>query len=243
MDRTARQNLIEQLREQTARLESAIRSTRHEAPIEDLSLVDLLEGRCWPSGWLVEWQSTKAGDGVATLALAVASSVIRDRGRLIVIDPTGEFYPPGVAGLGMPWDRFFVLRLADPPAVWWAWEHILRSEATTIVVGPMPQGTERQWVRLRWAADQGKSRGFFWHTPIQAPSAKVDLRLRVTPGSGSASPDPSERSWWVEVLSVRGPLQGKAAHVVLSHETYPLRLVAELAHSTKAPILARGKTG
>jgi hypothetical protein len=241
IDRMARQTLIEQLRERTQRLESACRSVRREVPTEGPALIDLLQGQGWPVGWLVEWQGSGSAGGVASWTLAVAGSIVRQQGRLIVIDPQGDFYPPGAVALGVPLDRLVVLRPRDVPAIWWIWEHVLRSPAATLVVGPMPQGHPRQFIRLRWAAEQGRSRGFLWHTSATPTSAKVDLRLRVVPQTGSIFPSPPARSCRVEVLSSLGPLQGKAAHVVLSHETFPVRLVAQLADSTTAPRRASGQ--
>ncbi len=246
MDRVAKRDVIHQLRERTRQVESAFRAGESpvDRPAEHLDLSELLTGRRLPRGWLIEWQGSGEESGAETLALAAAAAAIPQGGRLVIVDPTGEFYPPGAASLGVPMDeRVVVLRPGDSQATWWVWEQVLRCELPIVVWGHVPPGNERQWVRLRWAAQRGGGWGFLLPTFPPAVSTKADVRLLVRPLPSRRSPPCWERRWQVEVLSARGSIHGKAADVVLSHETNPLRLVAELAHSTAGVVSPRGKTG
>lgn len=246
MDRAARRDLIEQLRERTRQMESAGRLAMCPADRsadDDLSLPDLLTGRRLPPGWLIEWRGIGEGSGAETLALAVAGSAISPWGRLVVIDPTGEFYAPGAASWGVALDRIVVLRPKDSQAVWWSWEQVLRGESRVVVWGRVPTGGEQEWMRLRWAARRSGNSGFLLPMLPAVVPTKPDLRLLVRPVPTRRSPKSLERRWRVEVLSAGGSIHGKAADVVLSHETNLVRPVAELADSTVSVSPTHARTG
>lgn len=245
MDHTARRELIEQLRERTRQMESACRGTGSPADqfADNLSLPELLTGRRLPPGWLIEWRSSGEGSGAETLALAVAGSAISPRGRLVVIDPTGEFYAPGAASWGVALDRVIVLRPKDPRAAWWCWEQVLRGESRVVVWGHVPPGGEQEWMRLRWAARRSGNSGFLLPMLPAAAPIKPDLRLLVRPLPTHRSSKSPQRRWRIEVLSASGSIHGKAADVVLSHETNLVRLVAELAHPTASVSPVHAGTG
>src|SRR5205823_9682199 len=118
MTDTSRLDLIRDLRERTRRLAAA---TRPEPPPDGVgpgpaALDRLLRGQGFSGGTLVEWQNAGEGSGAATLALAVAAHILRPGGALVLIDGAAEFYPPAVAGLGIPLERTVVVRPADPRA-------------------------------------------------------------------------------------------------------------------------------
>src|SRR5580700_3471228 len=114
MQRTARIDLIQELRERTQQIEAASRNqaAAEVAPAPE-GLDRLLPDQGFRHGSLVEWQSDSEGSGGVMLALATASHILQRGGAFVVIDSTGDFYPPAAAGLGMPLDRTIIVQPTD----------------------------------------------------------------------------------------------------------------------------------
>ena len=121
-----RHRLIEALRQQIAHWE------RPRAPQEALvssgakALDQLLPGGGFHRGTLVEWLAAGEGCGAASLALLAAREACRDAGALVVLDRTGEFYPPAAAGLGIEPQGLMVVRAANEADHAWALDQALR---------------------------------------------------------------------------------------------------------------------
>ena len=70
----------------------------------------LAEGQGFRRGSLVEWFVTGPGSGAGTLALLVARQACSRKGTLVVVDATGQFYPPAAAACGLDLRRLVVIR-------------------------------------------------------------------------------------------------------------------------------------
>jgi hypothetical protein len=255
MNRAARLDLIRDLREQSRRIESTPERTSALTADTPVALERLLSGQGFDSGTLIEWQNAGAGSGAVTLALAVAAQVLQRDGAMVVIDPAGEFYPPGLAGLGIPLDRTVLVRPDDRLATLWAWEQALRCRAVAVTLGWAQGWNDRLLHRFQLAAETGSGLGFLLRPVLQqAGPSKAAVRLRVTslarntimglPTSSlalrantEAEPLSAERRRLrVEVLHCRGGTPGASAEVELGHATHPVHLVSQLAD----PALAAG---
>src|SRR5205823_11439094 len=98
--------------------------------------------------------------GAATLALAVAARALQQGGACVVIDGTGEFYPPAADDLGIPLERMVVVRPDNPRIALWAWEQALRCEGVAVTVGWIGELSDRPFRRLQLAAEAGGGLGF-----------------------------------------------------------------------------------
>src|SRR5438128_2668244 len=56
-------------------------------------------------GTLLEWLAEGAGEGALWLACKLAAESLQSSEALVVVDPSGEFYPPVMAGLGVQLNR------------------------------------------------------------------------------------------------------------------------------------------
>jgi hypothetical protein len=235
MQSLSRLDLIRALRERTQRLEPSVRPAPAFAGAGPPALERLLMGQGLERGTLVEWHSTSAGSGAATLALSVAGRLLEQGGALVAIDEVGELYPPALAGLGISLERTVLVRPGESPAGWaslWAWEQALRCRGVAVVLGRTPGLNDRLFHRLQLAAETGGTLGFLLRPAGQRGGvSKAAVRLRV-----SAQPGLHRRRFRVELLHCRGGRvgPGAAAEVEMDHETNHVRLVSELADPAPA---------
>jgi protein ImuA len=229
MTDASRLDLIRDLRERTRRLAASARP-EPSADGGGAGLDRLLRGQGFGGGTLVEWENAGEGSGAATLALAVAAHILRPGGALVLIDAAAEFYPPAVAGLGVPLERTVVVRPADPRAGLWAWEQALRCGGVAVTLGRADDWIDRHFHRLQLAAETGGGLGFLLR-PAGAlgGSSKAAVRLRVAGRPGPGPLHPLARRLRVELLHCRGGAAGATAEVELGHESNPVRVAAELA--------------
>ncbi|QDU61888.1 Protein RecA [Planctomycetes bacterium Pan216] len=184
----------------------------------------VLPGEGYRRGTLVEWIAPQGGSGATSLAWQVAPSVLREGASLVVIDPEEEFYPPGLATLGIDPSRLLVVRFPTkrrdaPPRqgrrqrsrrsrddpreseVVWALEQTLRCPAVGMTLASLESLESRSFRRLQLAAEQGGGVGVLLRGPTatKAPSwAEVRLRVEPKPSQGKV------RRWRVELLKCRG---------------------------------------
>ncbi|HLW67483.1 MAG TPA: hypothetical protein VKS79_19365 [Gemmataceae bacterium] len=234
MDHAARLNLIQDLRERSRQLEASPgrgQALEAAAPAPQL-LRQLLRGEI-ERGTLVEWLNESAGSGGVMLALAVAAFVLQRGGVLVLIDGPGEFYPPGLAGLGVPLERTVIVRPGDTLSALWAWEQALRCKAVAVTLGRLERLNDRLFHRFQLAAETGGGLGFLLRPAARAGPSKAALRLRVA-ARPCQEPLSLVRRLQVEVLYRRGGAAGAAAELELGHDTNPVRLLSELADPAPA---------
>jgi len=235
MDRAARLDLIQNLRERSRQLEASPgrgHSLDSAAPAPQM-LRQLLQGDI-ERGTLVEWLNESEGSGGVMLALAVAGRVLQPGGVFVLIDGPGEFYPPGLAGLGVPLERTVIVRPNDALSGLWAWEQALRCKAVAVTLGRLERLNDRLFHRFQLAAETGGGLGFLLRPAAQrAGPSKAALRLRVA-ARPCREPLSLARRLRVEVLYCRGGAAGAAAELELGHDTNPVRLLSELADPAPA---------
>jgi hypothetical protein len=236
MDHAARLDLIQNLRERSRQLE-ALPGRGHSfdcaAPAPEM-LRQLLRGEEIERGTLVEWLNESEGSGGVMLALAVAGRVLQRGGVFVLIDGPGEFYPPGLAGLGVPLERTVIVRPGDALSALWAWEQALRCKAVAVTLGRLDRLNDRLFHRFQLAAEVGDGLGFLLRPSGQrAGPSKAALRLLVAPRPCREALSLARRLR-VEVLYCRGGAAGAAAELELNHDTNPVRLLSELADPAPA---------
>jgi len=155
------------------------------------------------SGTLVEWLSCGPGDGAATLAFRTAVEALHastaSRGRpvpdgrvVVVLDPSGEFYPPAAIAQGIDPPRLIVVHPGNQADHLWALDQALRCPAVAAVVA-WPDGAiksvrlngkldGRAFRRLQLAVEQGSGLGLLVRpAALRGEPSWADVRLLVEP--------------------------------------------------------------
>jgi protein ImuA len=196
----------------------------------------LLPGGALKSGTLIEWLADADGAGAATLALLSAVHLLRETtGALVVVDPSGEFYPPAAAQLGVPLDRLVVVRPAGVKETLWTIEQALRSRGAMVVFANLGSLDGRVFRRLQLAAETGGGVGFLMRpTTCRAEPTWAESRLLV---EGTPTDGASGRR--LRVTSLRGPDGTAMIELEVCDETGDVRLVPRLAGAKTSPRSAR----
>jgi protein ImuA len=125
-------------------------------------------------GTLVEWLGHGAGDGTATLAFRAAACALRaaagassDGRAVVVLDPSGEFYPPAAIAQGIEPARLIVIHPGNQADHTWALDQVLRCPAVAAAVA-WPE-------RIHHA--ETKSVGCGFSPPSSAGGLKPTLQL------------------------------------------------------------------
>jgi protein ImuA len=182
--------LVDALRQQIAHWERTRRP--QETPVSSgvKALDQVLPGGGFHRGTLVEWLAAGDGCGAASLAMVAAREACRDAGALVVLDRTGEFYPPAVRRLGIDPQGLMVVRAANEADHAWALDQALRCPAVAAVVawprptcGRCPEGTRlaaKMFRRLQLAAEQGGSLGLLIRPEqVRHEPSWADVRILV----------------------------------------------------------------
>lgn len=146
------------------------------------------------SGMLVEWidetqqliSTPQAQEQPAHNGSALAFWLARhwqqiEHAHVMVIDPMGEFYPPGAAGMGLSLENLILLRPAQRDVLW-VYEQCLRCPANLVVLGPLGRISPTAYRRLKLAAEQSGNLGLLLRPRFaRQHSCWADLRLSVQP--------------------------------------------------------------
>jgi len=161
-----------ELRERIQKIEASHRVARRLISTGFAAFDRLLPDGGLAGGSLIEWASPDEGSGAATLALTVASHLLRNvRRKFVVIDRTGEFYPPAAARLGIPLERTIVVRPGGEGDACWAWEQSLRCPGVAVTFGWLPSITDRWCRRLQAGVEVCGGLGFLMGSPGCSSSA------------------------------------------------------------------------
>ncbi|NUQ64184.1 MAG: hypothetical protein HUU20_17070 [Pirellulales bacterium] len=219
--------LVEKLQQQIARIEKA-RSPHDTAPISSGcdALDQLLPERGFRHGTLVEWLAEGDGAGAETLVLITARSACRAGAALVVLDGTGEFYPPAAARMGLELDHMILVQAANSADHLWAMDQALRCPGVGAVLGWLEKIDGRTFRRLQLAAEQGSTLGLFIRpASVQQEPSWADVRLLVEPRPGATNVG---RRLKIQVLRSRGQTSGGTIEVEIDDETCTVHLAARL---------------
>lgn len=158
--------VIKKLRQKIRRTETASRNDDGTTVSSGSAAIDsLLPAGGYHRGTLVEWIADP-GSGADFLSLTTARQAALDGGALVIVDSTGQFYPPAAAALGINLGNLILLRetslngespTADSQAgsrldaddFLWAIDQSLRCPAVAAVWGHLPE-FENSLTRERW---------------------------------------------------------------------------------------------
>ncbi len=186
-------------------------------------------------GTLVEWLTSGPGDGAATLAFRAAVQAAGGDGRaVVVVDASGEFYPPAAIALGLEPSRLIVIHPGSPADHTWALDQALRCPAVAVAVAwpdrthhaprdaHKPKFDGRAFRRLQLAAEQGGGLGLLIRpSAVRGEPSWADVRLLVEP-LRSTAPYDRPRRLRVILLRCRGGRGEKTIEVEVDDESHPL---------------------
>ncbi len=187
-------------------------------------------------GTLIEWIGRGEGDGATTLAFraaagGAAAGGARDGGAVVVLDRSGEFYPPAAIRLGIEPARLVVVHPANKPDYGWALDQALRCPAVAAVIA-WPDSPENRpgkkslgWLdshtfrRLQLAVERGGGVGMLIRPyAVRSEPSWADVRLLVEP-LPSVGPYGRSRRMCVVVLRCRGGRGEQTVEVEIDDET------------------------
>lgn len=188
-------------------------------------------------GTLVEWLAAAEGSGVENCALRAVVPVLQSGRVFVVIDPSGEFYPPAAAALGIPPADMLVIRPARAADLLWSLEQALRCPGVGATLCEFERLSDRAFRRLQLAAEAGGGLGLLLRpASVRSQPSWAEVRLLVEPLPASRS---SGRRVRIELLRCRGGMSGGAVELEVSHETNSVHLVSPLV----APVSPRRAAG
>jgi len=213
---------------------------RYRAPpaavaVEAFPVAGLLRSGTLPAGAVTELLG-QDGAGAWSLALVLARALSGPQRALVIVDDAGTFYPPGLAGWGIDWQRVLVLRPPTPVAALPAIEQALRCPAVGATVAACPQLRPRECRRLQLAAESGGGAGLV----LRPESARrwasfAALRLHV---AAVASAERCRRLQ-LTVLRCRDGVEGRTLLLEIDDATGDVRVPAGLAAATAGPAATR----
>jgi hypothetical protein len=183
----ATRELLESLREQVRRIETAGRPNGQSVSLGCSALDALLPERGMARGTIHEWLAPRGGSGAEILSLIAAREACRDGGALAVIDWHGCFYPPAAALWGIGLENTIVIRPESRRDAAWAIDQALRCSAVAAVWGFVDLIGERWLRRFQLSAEQSGCLGLF-----------------VRPGAAASQPTWSESRWLCRGVARRG---------------------------------------
>lgn len=107
--------------------------------------------------------------------------------HLLVLDTTGDFYPPAVAAFGLDPERLIVVRTANRRDAFWVMDQSLRCPGVGAVLAFLPELDERQSRRLQLAAESSGSIGLLLCGPQKKGRSFAAVRILLEPTMDSAS--------------------------------------------------------
>ena len=236
---------VESLRRKIDRLEGVARRAAGQPLSSGCPALDcLLPQKGFGRGSLIEWLAAGPGSGAEILAIAAAREACRQGGMLVVLDQTGEFYPPAAVRAGIELEQLIVVRTAAEGDYRWALDQALRCTAVAATLAWLEKIDGHTFRRLQLAVEEGGGLGLLLrpeharHEPSWAdvrllvePRKRSDFRFQISDikfqisefgrqlsaVSGNAS-----RRVRITLLRCRGGADGSCVDVEIDDETHSL---------------------
>jgi len=195
--------VLETLRRRLARLEKLYSRNSNTVVSTGCAALDrFLPAGGFPCGSLIEFLTSDDGSGAVGLALLSAGQLCRQGKPLVVVDRTGQFYPPAAACLGISPQQLLIVQPRNHADEHWTIHQALRCTGVGAVLAWPATIDHRSFRRLQLAAEHGGGLGLL----IRPPSTRrepswAQVRLAVEPLPGGTS---RKRRLRIELLRCRG---------------------------------------
>jgi hypothetical protein len=206
-------DVIARLREEMSAI-GRVPSLAGDVPTDRPELNRLLPGGGLRRGSLVE---VLGECGAETIAAIFTRALCRSPGLVVVVDQSGEFYPPALAAWDVPLERLMIVRPQNDPDALWAADQGLRSRAAVAVWLWRDRLAPHDFRRLHLSAEEGGAVGLLFRrraaglTPAVRRATQADLQLLVEPTAG-INPA-AHQTLRVEVTRCRNGLPGAVAEI------------------------------
>lgn len=191
------------------------------------------------AGVLMEWLAGGAGSGAGTLAFSAVRPWLQAARRAelpgicVLLETGAAFYPPAIAGLGIPLEHLVLIRPPSLQEALWAAEQSLRCPGVSVVAMHLGRCRDRVLQRLQLAAETGGGIGLLFRSrEARKQRAWAEVRLGVTPVPMESAG--AGRRLRVERLYGRGCLEPQAIEFEIHDETGAVSVVSQLADSALA---------
>jgi hypothetical protein len=206
-------DVVARLREEMCVL-GRVPSLAGDVPTDRPELNRILPGGGLRRGSLVELLGEC---GAETVAAIFTRALCRSPGMVVVMDGSGEFYPPALTSWGVPFERLMIVRPQNDADALWAADQALRSRAAVVVWFWRDRLAPHDFRRLRLSAEEGGAVGLLFKrraaglTPGVRRATQADLQLLVEPTAG-INPG-AHRTLRIEVTRCRNGLPGAVAEI------------------------------
>jgi protein ImuA len=216
--------LVHSLRQQMEELVVDRRSSEvhHHISSGFKDLDNILPGRGFRRGTLVEWLAASDGAGAQTLALRSVHAACRAEGAWVVLDRRHEFYPLAALSAGLDLDRLILVRPDNESDHDWALDQALRCPAVDAVLGWATTLDPHTFRRLQLAAEEGGTLGLLIRpAQVRQEPSWAEVRLLVEPRPGTDRW--AKRRLRIHLLRCRGGAGGRWLDRELDDETNTMR--------------------
>ena len=180
-------------------------------------------------GTLNEWTSISSGSGALTLALLTAHQC-QQRGAIVVIDPSHNFYPPAAELLGICCTKLVIIRPDSQLDTLWTLEQSLRCRGVSAVLAMTNRLPPQKYRRFQRAAEHGGTLGLFVRTQTSARySGGVDIQFAVKPLS--SIPETHARRLCLNVQHAKGAFYRTSLILEVEHDRAVMCVASELPDS------------
>lgn len=233
-----RDDVIDYLRRQMETISARRSPHRCEGISTGIPEVDaLLPPRKVSRGCCVEWIADGEGTGAETLSVKMAWHATTGTRLLVIVDPSGEIYPPGLAYLGVDLERVVFLHPSSERDAFWAIIQILRCPAVGAVWARLTHLDMKTGRRFQLAAEQGQTLGVFVR-PLRTLQeiSWAEVRFLVEPQPLRFAGESSQRRRVkVTVLRAKGQWEQISGEVEIDDPADPL------SQSSEGPVRIDGR--
>jgi protein ImuA len=203
----------------------------------------LLPNGVVPRGGIIEWLGDM-GSGATTLSLWMANKVCGEEGVLAIIDARQELYPPAIAAMGIDLERTVFIHPSSRRDHVWSLIQCLNCPSITVSWSYLDRVDAREYRCLQLAAESSGVLGVFSRpSDLQGQPSWANVRLLVKPKASEKN-----RRYCIEVVNCWQGIRRKLITVERDaftgeirewHESFPVRLAAQLAHPSVGRRAAR----
>jgi len=164
---------------------------------------------------------------LARAAGGIPTSSSSHPGKAIVwSDPHANLYPPALAAIGIPLDRLFLLRPANPADELWALAECLRCTGISATLANPPTLSRIEARRLQLAVESGGGAGILLRTLDNASihyAAASRWLVQHLPGQRTM------QRWQLQLIHAHGGRVGQTIILEACHETHHVRAFEAVA--------------
>lgn len=238
MDVAARNDLIQQLRQEVLSLQGFKRSLGEQKIQTGLcGLEAAFPNQVFPTGAVHEFISTRIEDATATngFIAGLLSSLIKRNGVCVWVSSRRTIFPPALTLFGIRTERIIFIDCKKQKELLWTVEEALKCEVIGAVIGELSELDFKESRRLQLAVEQSRVTGLIHrYQPKTENTVACVTRWKVKPLPSNLEdgmPGVGFPRWRVQLVKVRNGRPGfwdiewkGGKFNYVAGETYPMQL-------------------